>query len=86
MALGHRRTLAARMMAIVGLVCGILGLIAGTSDLDAILPSPENFEWEEPTAAVRQRTKAFYKGPDFSRGNLQLHPQPGGKTACVRRA
>ena len=33
MALGSRRTLAARILAIVGLVCGMLGLIAGTSDL-----------------------------------------------------
>ena len=33
MALGHRRTLAARLMAVVGLVCGVLGLVAGTSDL-----------------------------------------------------
>ena len=33
MAVGHRRTAAARLLAIVGFACGVLGLIAGSSDL-----------------------------------------------------
>jgi hypothetical protein len=32
MALGHRRILSARLAASIGLLCGVLGLIAGTED------------------------------------------------------